>query len=108
MREHWSSETSSEYLLTKVATILQSYSSDESFSVLGNRNMNAVSKHGASLRKPMSGFRIFLNPYILHLTNKINYYHGRGPLPVGGPGSLNLLNPLLLCHCVRTTPHSIS
>src|SRR6218665_2970184 len=31
-------------------------------SVLGNRNMNAVSKHGASLRKQMSGFRFLLNP----------------------------------------------
>jgi len=27
--------------------------------------------------------------------------HGRGPLMVGGPGSLNLLNPLLLRHCKR-------
>ena len=35
---------SSEYLLTKVATILQSPSADESVSVLGNRNMNAVSR----------------------------------------------------------------
>ena len=82
-----------------VATILQSSSSDESVSVLGNRNMNAISKHGASLRKPMSRFRFLLNSDLLHLANKINYDHGRGPLTVGGPGSLNLLNPLLLRHC---------
>src|SRR6218665_257766 len=69
-------------------------------SVLGNRNMNAVSKHGASLRKRMSGFRFLLNPDFLRLANKINYDHGRGPLTVGGFGSLNLLNPLLLRHCM--------
>src|SRR6218665_453824 len=101
MREHWSSETSSEYLLTKVASTFQSSSSDESVSVLGNRNMNAISKHGASLRKPVSGFRFLLSPDFLCLANKINYDPGRGPLTVGGPGSLNLLNPLLLRHCVQ-------
>src|SRR6218665_1533266 len=49
--------------------------------LLGNRNnvMNAVSKHGASLRKRMGGFRFLLNPDLLRLANKINYDHGRGP-----------------------------
>jgi len=49
----------------------------------------------------MSGFRSLLNPDFLRLANKITYDHGRGPLTVGGPGSLNLLNPLLLRHCAR-------
>jgi len=70
-------DASSEYLLTKVATIQQSSSSDESVSVLGNRNMN--------LRKLMSWFRFLLNPDLLRLKNKINYDHGRGPLTVGAP-----------------------
>ena len=48
----------------------------------------------------MSGFRFLPNPDFLRLPNKINYDHGRGPLTVGGPGSLNLLNPLLLRHCL--------
>jgi len=49
----------------------------------------------------MSGFRFLLNPDLLHFPNKINYDHGLGPLTVGGPGSLNLLNPLLLRHWSR-------
>ena len=42
--------------------------------------MNAVNKHGASFRKPMSGFRILLNRLteFLRLANKINYDYGRG------------------------------
>ena len=49
----------------------------EFVSVLGNRNLNAVCKHG-SLNKPMShGF--LLNPVFLRLLIKINYDHGRGP-----------------------------
>ena len=48
--------------------------------------MNAVSKHSIS---------VLLNSDFLRLVNKINYDHGRGPLTVGGPGSLNPLNPLI-------------
>src|SRR6218665_1576548 len=80
-------------------------SDHESVSVLGNRNLNAVGlrKHG-SLNKPMSHarrFQFLLNPVFLRLVIKINYDQGRGPLTVGGPGSLNLLNPLLLRHCLQ-------
>src|SRR6218665_3034712 len=48
----------------------------------------------------MSGFRFLLNPDWLRLANKINYDHGRGAPNGRGPGSLNLLNPLLLRHCI--------
>src|SRR6218665_2873312 len=98
MREHWSSETSSEYLLTKVATILQSSSRDEYVSVLRNINMNAASKHGVSLRKPMSGFWFLLNPDFFRLPKKDIFFvdHGREP------GSFNLLNPPVATPLVQT------
>jgi len=62
--------------------------------------MNAISSHRSSLRKPKSEFRFLLNPGFLRFVNKINYDHDRGPLTEGGPGSLNLLNPILLRHCL--------
>src|SRR6218665_1733987 len=43
--------------------------------------MNAVNKHGASFRKPMSGFRILLNrpTECLRLMTTVGALNGRGP-----------------------------
>src|SRR6218665_550857 len=68
-----------------------------------------------ALKKPMSHARRFRFILIIYLPMSLksrlatrpmtcahclsHETHGRGTLTVGGPGSLNLLNPLLLRHC---------
>src|SRR6218665_3331432 len=76
-----------------------------------------------NLKKPKNqGSRISISPYYiftdLAALVSCNYYMcsqlvsltrltvGRGPLTVGGPGSLNLLNLPLLRHCVSTNQSS--